>query len=179
MKHIRPLFFLLCLTTGFFSMTNAQNATATTELSKFSWLMGDWVGEGSGQPGQGEGSFSFKTDLDNHIIIRKNHTSYPATTGKPAFVHDDMLIIFSDEPGSFSKAIYMDNEDHVLHYSIQFSADQKTIVFLSEARANMPVFRLSYALADADNVLIKFEIARPDQPGSFNTYLSGKAHKAK
>ncbi len=31
---------------------------------KWNFLIGEWVGEGNGQPGQGEGKFSFQTDLD-------------------------------------------------------------------------------------------------------------------
>jgi len=37
---------------------------------KFNYLIGNWKGEGSGKPGEGEGYFSFKFDLNNKIIIR-------------------------------------------------------------------------------------------------------------
>ncbi len=171
-KHI--LYFLFAMV----SLTaKAQNHTGN-DLSKFSFLLGDWVGDGSGEPGKGEGWFSFKPDLDNRVIVRKNHSSYPATTTKPAFSHDDLLVIYADNPGSLSNALYTDNEDHTIHYSIQFP-DQKTIVFLSDAKPGMPVFRLSYIQKDNDNVDIKFEIAPPNNPGKFNVYLQGGAHRKK
>src|ERR1700749_2872292 len=82
-----------------------QNAT----WAKWSWLMGEWKGEGSGEPGKGGGVFSFKPDLDSKILVRKSHSEYPASGTKPAIIHDDLMIVYPDFPGNPSKAIYFDN----------------------------------------------------------------------
>src|SRR5882672_8896365 len=79
---------------------------------KWSWLIGEWKGEGDGQPGKGAGIFSFKEDLNEKILIRKSHSEYPAANNKPATVHDDLLIVYLDFSGIPSKAIYFDNEGH-------------------------------------------------------------------
>jgi hypothetical protein len=80
-----------------------------TTCEKWNWLVGEWVGEGSGQPGQGSGFFTFKTDLDNNILVRKDHTEIVATENKPKVIHD-LRIIYPGNSGSSTKAIYYDNE---------------------------------------------------------------------
>lgn len=44
-----------------------------SKWDKWNWLMGEWAGEGRGKTGQGTGIFSLKPDLDEKILIRKNH----------------------------------------------------------------------------------------------------------
>ncbi len=63
-------------------------------LEKWNYLIGEWVGDNNGQPGAGEGKFSFQTDLDGKILVRKSSTKYPATTTSPEFTHDDLMIIY-------------------------------------------------------------------------------------
>lgn len=169
-----PALFGLCISG---TLQAQQPLPDNSPLKKFAFLIGDWVGEGNGQPGQGTGYFSIKPDLDGKVLVRKNHTEYPATPQKAAFVHDDLMIIYADRPGDVSQAIYMDNEDHTIHYTVSFSADQKTIVFTSPVAAGMPRFRLSYTQIDAASLTLKFEIAPPGQPDGFNTYLEGKVHR--
>lgn len=156
-----------------------QSTVKNAPWEKYAFLIGDWVGEGNGQPGQGTGYFSIRPDLDARILVRKNHTEYPATPKKDAFTHDDLMIIYADRPGELSKAIYMDNEDHTIHYTITFSDDQKTIVFTSTATEGGPAFRLSYTQLDAATLTLKFEIAPPGNPVVFNPYLEGKVHRKK
>ncbi len=72
--------------------------------------MGEWVG--SGQPGQGGGTFSFKPDLDQKILVRKSHSEYPASANKPEIIHDDLMVVYLDNPENRNKAIYFDNEGH-------------------------------------------------------------------
>ncbi|MDO6432643.1 hypothetical protein Q4E93_18705 [Flavitalea sp. BT771] len=165
---------VLCLSVA---LQAQQSASDNSTLKKFAFLIGDWVGEGNGQPGQGTGYFSIKPDLDGRILVRKNHTDYPATAQKAAFTHDDLMIIYADKPGELSKAIYTDNEDHTIHYAITFSDDQKTISFTSPVTAGVPTFRLSYTQVDASTLTLKFEIAPPGKPDVFNSYLEGKVHR--
>ena len=67
-----------------------------TAWEKWAWLIGAWKGEGSGEPGQGGGTFSFTPDLDKKIIVRKSHSEYPATKDKPKIVHEDLMIVYLD-----------------------------------------------------------------------------------
>jgi hypothetical protein len=41
--------------------------------------IGEWVGEGSGLLGQAAGGFSSNLNLNGRILVRKNHSEYPAT----------------------------------------------------------------------------------------------------
>ena len=140
---------------------------------QWTWLMGEWQGEGTGQPGQGGGTFSFSTDLDGKILVRKSHSEYPATDNKPLIKHDDLLIVYSDYPGSPTKAIYFDNEGHTINYTA-FCSD-RSIVLLSAKISDMPVFRLTYTLLDSKEVNTKFEISKDGE--NFITYIEGQSIK--
>jgi len=111
------------------------------------------------------------------VLVRKSHTEFPATTDRPASVHEDLMIIYPDYTGIVSKAIYFDNEGHTINYAITFA--DNTIVFTSDAMPNAPRFRLSYIPVDANTVNIKFEMASPQSPEVFKTYIEGKSIKKK
>lgn len=153
----------------------AQDSTNT--WASFEYLIGDWVGEGGGQPGQGTGGFRFLPDLQNHILVRKSYADYPATKDRPAFRHDDLIVVYKDSESSPARAVYFDSEGHVIHYSVTVSTDHKTIEFLSEASPSSPRYRLTYFMTGGDALSLKFEIAPPGKPDSFSTYLEAKAKR--
>jgi hypothetical protein len=146
-----------------------------TTWSKWNWLIGEWVGEGSGTPGQGAGWFSLQPDLDGKILIRKNHAEYPATKDKPAVIHNDLLIVYPDHSGQPRKAIYFDNEAHTIQYSITYT--DKSIIFTSEKIPGAPVFRLTYDSLDVGTINVKFEMSRDGN--TFTMYTEGKCRKKK
>ena len=140
------------------------------------FLVGDWVGEGSGKPGQGRGSFSFRFDLEQKILVRRSHSEYPAAGEKPAIVHDDLMVCYPDPAGGRILAIYLDNEGHIIHYVAESDGPGR-LVLVSEPRASSPGFRLTYTRLEGDTVAINFEIAPPGGT-EFVPYLSGKAARA-
>jgi hypothetical protein len=166
---------LQILTIELFVFCAACVGHQSSTWDKWDWLMGDWVGEGSGQPGQGGGTFSFKPDLNNKILVRKSHSEYIQPENKPTVIHEDLMIIFPDNMGNPSKAVYFDNEGNTINYSIIYS--DKTIVFISDKILNVPVFRLTYTLLDNETVNIKFEMSQDGQ--KFTTYIEGKSKKMK
>lgn len=151
-------------------------APATDTWSAFSFLLGEWVGEGSGAPGQGEGSFSFQFDLDKKILVRRNRTDFPATKNRPAVSHQDLMVIYNDKPGQDKKAVYFDNEEHVIGYTVT-SGKEGEIIFTSQAAASSPHFRLTYTKLAEDRCEIKFEMSTPDKPDDFKLYLKGTAKR--
>ena len=163
------LTFIFCglITTGF----SQQKPT----WEKWGWITGEWIGEGTGQPGTGGGTFSFKTDLDQNVLIRRSHSEYPATGDKPKVIHDDLMVVYPDYSGIPSKAIYFDNEGHTINYSISYS--DKKIIFSSDKIPNVPVFRLTYSLLDNETVNTKFEMSQDGE--KFFTYIEGKSKKSK
>ncbi len=46
-----------------------------------------------------------------------------------------------------------DNEGHVIRYTAEFSADQKTLVFLSDRLPSAPRYRLTYTKAKSDTLI--------------------------
>ncbi|MCX6329569.1 MAG: hypothetical protein NTZ85_08675 [Bacteroidia bacterium] len=168
------LTFTLILLLILSNSVSGQQSSANWD--KWKHLIGEWVGEGNGQPGQGAGSFTFQTDLDGKILVRKNHTMFPETVNAAEKVHDDLLIVYPATQG-IQEAIYFDNEGNTIKYKVSFT--EKSIVLTSEKSSSAPRFRLSYTTIDDKTVNISFDMASPDAPESFRTYLSGKAFKIK
>ncbi|MDD8018824.1 MAG: hypothetical protein PHP42_10665 [Bacteroidota bacterium] len=142
---------------------------------KWNWLIGDWAGEGSGVPGQGGGWFSLQPDLDGKILLRKNHSEYPATKDKPKIVHDDLMIVYFDYTGQPDKAIYFDNEGYTINYTITYA--EKSIIFTSDKVQSSPLFRLTYVFLDKETIGIKFEMSRDGI--KFTTYTEGRCIRKK
>jgi hypothetical protein len=173
MKSSKLILIAILLVTG--QLLYGQQSKNPWE--KWNFLIGEWVGDGNGQPGKGEGKFSFQTDLDGNILVRKNHTAFPETATSKAFVHEDLLIVYPGYAGSPQEAIYFDNEGHTIKYKVNFI--DKSIILTSDITENMPRFRFSYTIIDVKTVNISFEMASPQSPDEFKMYLSGKAFKVK
>ena len=165
----------ILLTIIFCGLITAGFGQQKPSWDQWKWLTGEWIGEGTGQPGTGGGTFSFKTDLDQNVLIRKSHSEYPATASKPKVIHDDLMVVYLDYSGIPSKAIYFDNESHTINYSISYS--DKTIILTSEKIPNVPVFRLTYSLLDNETVNTKFEMSQDGV--KFFTYIEGKSKRNK
>jgi len=169
------LAFFAAVLMAFPTQQPAGGSTAGWEAWKF--LLGNWVGEGSGQPGQGTGGFSFRVDLQGKVLIRTNRADYPASKDRPAYSHQDLMVIYREAERSPTRAIYFDNEGHVINYAASASEDGTTWVFLSDAAPSRPRYRLTYTKAKDGALGIKFEIAPPGHPGSFSPYIEAKARR--
>ncbi len=139
---------------------------------QLTWLNGKWIGDGSGTPGQGTGTFTFSFDLDKNIIVRKSHTEFPATNERPASVHDDLMVIYTDPAGQ-KRAIYFDNEGHTINYLL--SLQGKSVVLTSEKTGNMPFFRLTYTPAENDAVDTSFDMSQDGM--TFKPYIQGRSRR--
>ncbi len=148
------------------------------EWSAFQFLLGEWIGGGSGDPGRGTGGFSLMFDLDERILVRHNRSEYPATKDRPGFTHNDLMVIYPAH-GKSLQAMYFDNEGHIINYSCAVSQGGDTATFVSAEQPETPRFRLSYVKKAVDTVLIRFEIAPPSRPEEFVKYLEGLAYRAK
>lgn len=146
-----------------------------SKWDRLNWLVGDWIGEGSGKPGQGSGTFSFHFDLDRNILIRKSHSEYPATDSTPMTIHDDLMIVYLDSKGNPGKAIYFDNEGHTIFYTITFS--DRNIVLTSDKIPDTPVFRLIYTDLGNETVNTRFEMSQ--EGDKFLPYIEGKSIRKK
>ena len=137
------------------------------------FLLGNWAGEGGGQPGQGSGAFSFSPDLQGRVLVRKSFTEFPPAAGRPASRHDDLTIVYRDETTHALRASYFDSEGHVIHYSV--NPAQGGVVFVSDGAPSSARFRMTYTSAGKDALQFKFEIAAPGK--DFAPYLDAVSHR--
>jgi hypothetical protein len=144
------------------------------ELEPFSFLIGEWSASGSGQPGVGTGTAVFSRGLQDRVIVRTSYAEYAAAPDKAGSRHDDLMVIYTQS--GVVRADYYDSEGHVIRYSGS-SAGPGQAVFVSEAVAGEPRFRLSYLLEGA---VLKgeFAIALPAAPQAFKAYLTWESPKA-
>jgi len=176
---IRMVRVLLLITVAGLSLRTSAGSTEgrKSDWAPLEYLLGDWVGEGGGQPGQGTGEFSFHPDLQNRVLVRKNYAAYPPTKDRPGFRHDDLMVVYREPDSALPRALYFDSEGHVIHYSVTASSDQKTIEFVSDALPSSPRYRLTYVKTGSDTLTLRFEIAPPGKPDSFSTYIEAKAKR--
>jgi hypothetical protein len=151
----------------------SAHAQSPRGLDALGFLVGDWDAIDSA-PGE-SGAFVFSMAVQGRAIVRTSYAKYDAREGRPASRHDDLMLIFVEDDAL--KADYVDSEQHVIRYTIEPRGPREA-VFLSDARAGAPRYRLTYTLG-ADGVLAgRFEIASPDAPpDAFKTYLAWKARK--
>lgn len=116
----------------------------------------------------GSGRYTFQRELDGHILAR--HSTNDPNCKAPAnfdCAHGDLLYVFQDAPGTPLKAIYFDNEGHVIHYDISTPSSNR-VVFLSGPTAG-PKFQLTYEL-NSGVMTGRFQMQMPGQ-SDWRTYL--------
>ena len=158
------------------AMAFGQSGAAPDPFKALSFLEQNWEANTNGYGGvKSTGTYTFRRELGGHILARRS-TSDVTCKGPTDFDcgHGDMLYVYQDAPGQPLKAIYFDNEGHVIHYQVSAQSGQAT--FLSEPGPG-PRFRLSYRGVGADQVVTTFEVAPPDHPEGFVKYLEGSSKR--
>jgi hypothetical protein len=157
-------------------MTLAQTAPAPDPFKALSFLEQNWEANTNGFNGvKSAGTYTFRRELGGHILARRS-TSTVVCKGPADFDcgHGDMLYVYEDAPGQGLKAIYFDNEGHVIHYAVSTPAPS-SVVFLSEPAGPGPQFRLSYELKHS-LLLGKFQALMPGQK-EWKSYLEWSGPK--
>jgi hypothetical protein len=141
-----------------------------------SFLEGSWEArtKGGSAGADASGVYSFQFDLKRHVLAR--YTAAGACTGPKDFdcQHGDLLYVYQEAPGAQLKAIYFDNEGHVIHYNVS-APDANTAVFLSEAGKPGPQYRLIYERKGA-TMSGKFEMRMPGDT-AWKAYLEWSGSK--
>ena len=153
----------------------ASGGSAQTDAWKqLRFLIGTWDAKtvGGSAGAASSGTYSFQLELRDHILAR--HSSGAGCKGPASFdcEHGDLLYVYQDAAGQPYRAIYFDNEGHVIHYDVS-AVTPASVVFLSEPGLG-PRFRLMYELV-AGVMTGKFQMQVPGQ-SDWRTYLewSGK-----
>jgi hypothetical protein len=146
----------------------AQKAPDVWKPLRF--LIGTWEAktQGGSAGASGSGSYSFQLELRDHVLAR--HSNAAGCKGPADFdcEHGDLLYVYQDAAGQPFKAIYFDNEGHVIHYDVSIPSPT-SILFLSGQ------FRLSYELKGS-TMYGKFQMRAPGQ-AEFKSYLEWSGAK--
>jgi hypothetical protein len=156
----------------------AQSAPSslTGSWKALSFLQGTWEAKAAGGQGvSATGTYTFRSELGDHILARHS-TSDAGCKGPASFDcdHGDLLYVYQDAPGQSLKAIYFDNEGHVIHYNVS-TPDATTAIFLSDGGQPGPQFRLMYELKGAV-MSGKFQMRMPGQT-EWKSYLEWTGSK--
>src|SRR5215471_4823053 len=130
------------------SVLAAQTPPPTTEQWRaLSFLEGTWDAKTTkAEPGvTSAGLYTFRKELGGHILAR--HTTNTGCKGPVDYNcdHSDELYVYEEASDAPLKAIYFDNEGHVIHYTVS-TPSPITAVFASEPTPTGLRFRLVYEL---------------------------------
>jgi hypothetical protein len=167
---MRPL---LCSILAFPVLALAASSDPPDPFAGLHFLAGEWTATRSGKTDEAtSASFTFARDLGGKVLVRRNHAEYAPRSGeKEGVVHDDLMVVYP-EAGSL-RAVYFDNEGHVIRYAI--STGDGRAAFESESGAPGPRFKLEYERREDGSLAIAFSIAPPGK--AYRPYLSGTAQR--
>jgi len=162
----------------FAALSSAHAQQPSNPWKDFDFLLGEWSWSGGGHPGQATtGTSTFRPDLDGTVLRRTVHLEYPANKERAAFSHDDLLYVYRDPADSSLRAIFFDNENHVIRYAVTVPSDGNSIQFLSDAAPGGTRARMTYKRIGPDSVTETFELAPPGKPDEFTKYVEFTAKK--
>lgn len=139
----------------------------------FKLFIGEWVGEGGGDPGTGKYERSYAFVLNNNFIEIKNKSTYAPTEKYPAGeVHEDIGYFSYDKILKQFMLRQFHAEGFVNEYALDsISPSGKTIVFTTIRIENIPAgwrARETYRLTGENEMEELFELAEPGK--EFTTY---------
>lgn len=161
------------------TMLGVQFAAAQTQPDPWkdlAFLEGTWEAKAQGSAGVNtSGAYTFRLELGGHIMARHS-TTEAGCKGPSSFDcdHGDLLYVYTDAPGRPLKAIYFDNEGHVIHYAVS-TPSPMSVIFLSDSSTPGPQFRLVYEKKDAI-MSGKFQVHMPGQT-EWKSYLEWSGAK--
>ena len=142
-----------------------QGTSRADRFAALRFLVGTWRGDQAGQPGRGTAERTYQFILNDRFLQETNTSTYPPQEkNKNGEVHHHMSIISYDTARKLFVFRQFHTEGFVNTYVQQPTADDKTIVFVSEAIENIPAgyrARETYTILSQDEFTERFEIAEP------------------
>ncbi len=163
---MRITLLLILLTPG---VSLAQNTKRDSIWAPVHAFLGEWRGEGGGEPGTGTYERSYALTLNGNFIEIRNKSTYLPTDKNPkGEVHEDIGYIFYDKGRKTFLLRQYHIEGFVNEYALEsISPDKKTLVFVTESIVNIPKgwrARETYRLLDDGKLEETFDLAPPDKP---------------
>ena len=75
-------------------VVSAPLSAQSDPFARLQFLVGEWVAVET--PAGESGSFTFKPDVQGHVMVRTNEANYAATADRAASRHEDLLVIYSE-----------------------------------------------------------------------------------
>ena len=159
------------------SPSRGQAAKAPDPWANWRFLLGTWTGTGSGKPGEAvENVSTFAFELDGNILVRRNHVVFAPKKGeKKGLTHDDLLLVYPTQGEPGFRAIYFDNEGHVIRYKAVPPEKQIAVRLESEDPPTAMRFRLDYVWNPDHTITGIFSMAVPGD--TFKAYTQGVVHR--
>jgi hypothetical protein len=149
--------------------------TETEPWAPLQFLAGTWQGDGKAEDASGKGVTIFNWEVGHKVLMRRDRTEYPAMAQRPNFTYEALMVIYENPASKKIEAQYFDGENHVIHYNLVPGSPPDSAQFVSDAPGG-PVFRLSYKLANQEELAVTFQM-RPPGSSAFQTVASGVVHK--
>jgi hypothetical protein len=139
----------------------------TAGLEALGYLVGHWRDEyRGGEPGTATaGGENWELALEGQILVREGWCEFPATTQRPAFRHEDLLVVFADTDAEV-RGIFWDSEGHQIRYrEVHADPDGNGVGFVSDPSTPGPRQWLEYRFEAPDHLSAVFSVHGPGVPG--------------
>lgn len=143
-----------------------QGQTKVDPWVSFKSFIGEWTGQGGGEPGQGNYERSYQFIMNGKFIeVRNKSTFEPSASNAKGEVHEDLGYISYDRSLKKFRLRQFHIEGFVNQYLLDsISPDQKTIVFVTESIENIPAgwkAKETYRILSDKELEETFELAEP------------------
>ncbi len=155
---------------------HAQTSKLKPELAAVAFLVGDWsAGKGvvTDTGGTSTGTSHISIVANGGALLRQDRTDLFDKAGKASGGFDQIMMIYPE--GGTLRADYSDGA-HVIHYTQAEIRPGKSVVFSSASEPGVPLFRLTYTLADAGVLAVAFGMTPPGAT-TFIPIATGVLHK--
>lgn len=133
----------------------------------FEFLIGDWQGQGHGEPGTANYERQYRFIFNKKFIEIRNKSSWVPTPQNPqGEVHEDLGYISYDKARKTHVLRQFHIEGFVNQYALESISTDGKIVFISEAIENIPPgwrARETYQKLAEDQFSETFDLAPPDK----------------
>lgn len=165
MRKLAVSFLLLAASAA---STQAQD-NRSDPWAPLRFLIGEWTGTASGEPGTGTASRRYEFILGGHFIHERNTSTYPPQEkNKPGEGHQHWSIFSYDKNRETIVFRQFHQEGFVVVYALNSSLSTSSkLVFDSEQIENFGSSwkaRETYEVISDNEYTETFELARPDKP---------------
>ncbi|MBS4027828.1 MAG: FABP family protein [Ignavibacteriales bacterium] len=177
---MRKLFFLLAIIVP--TILFAQSTKHDSIWLPLKPFVGEWIGDGGGEPGIGKYNRSYQFILNKNFIEIKSQTKYKPTDKHPeGELHEDIGYFSYDKGLKKFKLRQFHAEGFVNEFVLDsISDDNRTIVFQTVAIENIPKgwkAKETYRIISENEIEETFELAEPNK--DFEVYSKVKLVRQK